>query len=137
MPLGDFVEPGTIPKPLPIGRAGRLMFGVGSLFFFAWLVIQRDALVGSSVPELGWWVGVFFALYYLPDLFVVGLSRPWGRWPQAAGLLIALALLVADFAAYDTGWAPPLGWGVFVFLAFFFGLLGVAFIVAAALAVPG
>ena len=137
MPLGDFVEPGTIPKPLPIGRAGRLIFGVGALFYFALLMIHRDALLGTHVPELGWWVGVFFAFYYLPDLVVVGFSRPWGRWPQAAGLLIALVLLVADFMAYGTGWAPPLGWGVFIFTAFYFGLIGVAFIVAAALAVPG
>jgi len=79
MTLGDFVEAGTLPKPLPIGKAGRLIFGVGALFYFAWLVIQRDALLGSSIPELGWWigvVGVFFAFYYFPDLVVVGFSRP-------------------------------------------------------------
>ena len=143
MPLGDFVEPGTLPKPLPIGRAGRLIFGVGALFYFAWLVIQRDALLGSNIPELGWWVGVFgvfgvfFAFYYFPDLVIVGFSRPWGRWPQAAGLLIALALLVADFVVYGTGWAPPLAWGVFIFTAFYYSLIGVAFLVASVLAVPG
>ena len=132
-----FVEPGTLPKPLPIGRAGRLIFGVGALFYFAWLIIHQGALVGSNVPELGWWVGVFFAFYYLPDLFIVGLLRPRGRWPQAAGLVIALSLLVVDFAAYGTGWAPPLGWGVYIFTALFFGLIGVAFLFAAVLGVPG
>ena len=30
MPLGDFVEVGTIPKPLPIGRTGRLIAGAGA-----------------------------------------------------------------------------------------------------------
>ena len=108
MPLSDFVEAGTLPKPLLIGREGRLIFGIGALFYFVWLVIHRDALVGIDVPQVGWWVGVFFALYYLPDLFVVGFSRPWGRWPQAASVLIALVLLVANFAVYGTGWAPPL-----------------------------
>ena len=98
---------------------------------------HRDALVGSNVPEVGWGVGVFFSLYYLPDLFVVGLLRPWGRWPQAVGVLIALVLLVVDFAAYGAGWAPPLGWGVYIFTAFFFGLIGVAFLFAAALRAPG
>ena len=137
MPLGDFVQPGTIPKPLAIGRSGRLIFGLGSLFYFAWLVIHREALTGSDIPDLGWWVGVVVAIYYLPDLFVVGLSRPWGRKPQAAALLIAIALLAADLAAYGTGWAPPLGWGWYIFTAFFFGLIGVAFLLAAVLAVPG
>ena len=137
MPLGDFVEAGTIPKPLKIGRTGRLLAGVGALAFFVWLVIQRDALVGSNGLNLGLLVGGLFAFYYLPDLITVGFSRPWGRRPQAAGLLIALLLLAADLAAYGTGWAPPLGWGVFIFTAFYFGLLGVAFLLAATLAVPG
>ncbi len=137
MTLGDFVQPGTIPKPLVIGRSGRLIFGFGALVFFAWMVIQRESVIGSDVPDLGWWIGGFFAFYYLPDLFIVGLSRPWGRWPQAAAVLIAIALLAADFAAYGTGWAPPLGWGVFIFTAFFYVVIGVAFLLAAFLAVPG
>ena len=137
MPLGDFVEPGTIPKPLPIGRTGRFVFGVGALAFFVWLVIQRDALAGSSGLNLGLLVGVLFAFYYLPDLVIVGFTRPWGRWPQAAVLLIGLFLLTVDIVAYGTIWAPPLGWGVYIFSAFFFGLIGVAFFFAAVLRVPG
>jgi hypothetical protein len=41
--LGDFVQPGTIPKPLAIGRAGRLLLGVG-----ACLILERDALIWTS-----------------------------------------------------------------------------------------
>jgi len=137
MPLGDFVQPGTISKPLKIGRAGRLLFGVGALYYFAWLIIGRESLIHSNGVEVGWWIGAFFALYYLPDLFVVGLSRPWGRWPQAVALLIATGLLVADFWAYGSGWAPPLAWAIFTFMAFFYGLIGLAFLLAAFLAVPG
>ena len=137
MPLGAFVQPGTIPKPLKIGRAGRLIFGVGALYYFAWLIIGRESLIDPSSIDLGLWVDVFFAFYYLPDLFVVGLSRPWGRWPQAAALLISTALLVADFAAYGSGWGPPLAWAIYTFTAFFYGLIGVAFLLAAFLAVPG
>ena len=137
MPLGDFVEAGTIPKPLPIGRAGRLVFGAGSLFLFVWLIIHRGDLVGFNVPELSWWFAVGVAFYYFPDVVVVGFSRQWGRWPQAAALLVAFALLLADVAQYATGWAPPLGWGVFLFTAIFFGLIGISFVLAAALSVPG
>ncbi len=137
MPLGDFVAPGTLPKPLSIGRAGRFIFGVGALFYFAWVVIERESVIGSSDINVGWLVGVVFAFYYLPDLFVVGLSRPWGRRPQVAVVLITIVLLAVDFAAYGAGWAPPLSWGVFILSSFFFGLIGIAFLVAAALAVPG
>ena len=137
MPLGDFVQPGTIPKPLTIGRAGRLLFGVGALYYFVWLLTQREALIWTTGIDVGLWIGVFFALYYLPDLFTVGFSRPWGRWPQATALGLAVGLLAAGFAAYGAGWAPPLGWGVFIFTAFFYGVIGVAFLLASVLAVPG
>ena len=48
MSLGGFVQPGTIPKPLAIGRAGRLLLGVGALFYVAWLIFERDALIWTS-----------------------------------------------------------------------------------------
>jgi len=50
--LGDFVQPGTIPKPLAIGRTGRLLFGVGALFYVAWLILKRDALIWTSGIDL-------------------------------------------------------------------------------------
>jgi hypothetical protein len=109
VPLGDFQQAGTLPRPLLIGRLGRLAFGLGCLFFFVWLMVHRDAFVGSSVPEFGWWIGVFLSFYYLPDLVVVGLSLPWGRLSQVAALIIAAVLFVANLAAYQSAWAPPLG----------------------------
>lgn len=137
MPLGDFVEPGSMAKPLPIGRVARLLSGGGTLFYFGWLIINFPELVGSDVPHWGWWIGVGFAFWYFPDLVTVGFSRSWGRWPQAAALLLPLALVLVDLAAYGSVWAPPLGWGVFSFTAFFFGYVGLSFILAAAFAVPG
>ncbi len=137
MPLGDFQQTGTLPRPLVIGRLGRFAFGLGSLLFFVWLIIHRGSSVGSSVPELGWWVGVFFALYYLPDLVVVGLPLPRGRLAQLGALTIAAALIGADLAAYQSAWGPPLGWGVFTFTALFYGYLGVSFSMAAILSLSG
>ncbi len=137
MPLGDFQQIGTLPRPLVIGRLGRLAFGLGSLSFFVWLIIHRGAFVGSSVPDFGWWIGVFFALYYLPDLVVVGLSLPWGRLAQLGALIVAAVLVSADLVAYQSIWGPPLGWGVFTFTVVFYGSLGISFLIAAILAVPG
>ena len=48
MSLGGFVQPGTIPKPLAIGRNGSLLFGVGALFYAPWLIFERDALIWTS-----------------------------------------------------------------------------------------
>ena len=137
MPLGDFQQAGTLPRPLVIGRLGRLAFGSGCLFFFVWLMMHRGHFVGSSVPEFGWWIGIFFAFYYLPDLVVVGLSLPWGRLAQLAAIIVAAVLFVANLAAYQSAWAPPLGWGLSTFTVVFYGSLGVSFLVASILSVPG
>lgn len=137
MPLGDFVEPGTMGRPLLIGRAARILFGVGTLFYFVWLLTQFTKLVGSVAPHPGWWAGVAVAFWFLPDIVVVGFSRPWGRWPQLATLLLAAVLIVTDLVAYGSVWGPPLGWGMFSLTAFFFGFFAMSFLVAGTLAVPG
>jgi len=137
MPLGDFATAGTLPKPLPIGRLGRLLAAVGTLFYFVWNITRYGDLVGSDVPEGGYWIGVGFAFWYFSDLVVVGLSRSWGRWPQVAVFPFALALLIADLGAYGDLWAPPLAWGVYIFTEFFFVYIGVSFLLAAIFAVPG
>ena len=137
MPLGDFAEAGTIPRPLPIGRTARFLTGVGALFYFTWNIIQFSDRVGSDVPPVGYFVGVAVAWWYLSDLFVVGLSLRWGRWPQAAVILIAIALVVVDLVAYESGWGPPLGWGAFLLVELFFGYIGISFLLASAFAVPG
>ena len=137
MPLGDFAEAGTIPKPLPLGRLGRFVFGAGALFYFAWNIMQLSNRVSSDIPPVGYFVGVGFAWWYFSDLFVVGFSRPWGQWPRAAVLPIVLALIVADLVAYESGWGPPLGWGLLVFAEFFYGFIGISFVLAAIFAVPG
>ncbi len=137
MPLGDFATAGTLPKPLPIGRLGRLLAAAGTLFYFVWNITRYGDVVGSDVPEGGYWIGVGFAFYFFSDLLVVGFSRPWGRWPQAAVFPFALALIIADLGAYGSLWAPPLAWGVFIFTEFFFVYIGVSFLLAAIFAVSG
>lgn len=61
MPLGDFVESGTMVRPLLIGRVTRILVGVGTLFYFVWLLTQFAKLVGSVAPHPGWWIGVAVA----------------------------------------------------------------------------
>ena len=137
MPLGDFAEAGTVPRPLLIGRAGRLVFGAGLLFYFVWNITQVLDRVSSDVPSIGYFVGVVVAWWYFSDLVVVGFSRKWGRWPQLAMFPFTLGLVVADLAAYGSAWGPPLGWGLFVFTEFVFGFFALSFLLAAVFAVPG
>ena len=139
MPLGDFVEAGTVPRPLILGRAGRM--GFAALTFYVFLVNLADysALVSSYIPQphVLYWVTVAVAWWYFSDIVVVSLGRPWGRRPQIAVFPIAAALVVADLAAYGSVWAPPLAWGVFLFSELAFGAFALSFFLAGLLAVPG
>ena len=96
MPLGDFVEAGTTPKPLRIGRTLRLVFGLGATSYFVWNLVVYNDRVGSDSINAGYLVGVAFAWWYLSDAFVVGLGLKWGRWPQIVAISVAGVLAVVE-----------------------------------------
>lgn len=61
MPLGDFVDSGTSPKPFVIGRTLRFLFGLGATFYFVYNPVVYDALVGTDLPELGYFIPIAIA----------------------------------------------------------------------------
>ncbi len=139
MPLGDFAEPGTTPRPLAIGRGTRLAFGLLLGSAFTWNLLSYANLTGSDFPLSTYWLAVAAAWWYWPDLLVVGFGLGWGRGrrPQVAAVLAALALVAVDLVAYGEVWDSPLAWGVFLYTEFILGFFALSFVLAAALAVPG
>ena len=137
MPLGDFAEPGTTPRPLAIGRVLRLGFGIFLGFFFILNLLYYTELTGSDFPLNTYWIAVVFGWWYFSDLVVVGFGRRWGRWPQVAVLPVALALVLIDLVAYGQIWDLPLAWGVFLFTEIVVGFFTISFFLAAIFAVPG
>ena len=137
MPLGDFVEAGTTPRPLSIGRVARLAIGTGFGFYFVWNILQFSERVSADIPVSGYWIAVGVAFWYFSDLVVVGFGRSWGRWPQVAVFPFAVALVVADLVAYGQIGDLPLAWGVFLFTEFVWGYFAISFFLAALFAVPG
>ena len=77
------------------------------------------------------------ARWYLSDAFVVGLGLKWGRWPQIVAIPVALVLVVIGLVAHENIWAPPLAWGVFIMIQFWYGFIGPSFILGGLFAVPG
>ena len=139
MPLGDFAEPGTTPRPLAIGRGTRLVFGLALGAAFTWNLSSYADLTDSDLPISTYWLAVGAAWWYSRDLALVGLGLGWGRRPrpQVAALLGALALVIVDLVAYGEVWDVPLAWGVFLYAESVLGFLALSFVLAAALAVPG
>ena len=137
MPLGDFAEPGTTPRPLAIGRGTRLGFGLLLGAAFTWNVLSYADLTDSDFPLSTYWLAVAAAWWYSRDLLIVGFGLRWGRRPQVAALLAVLALVVIDLVAYGGFWDLPLAWAVFVYTELVLGFFAISFVLAAALAVPG
>lgn len=137
MPLGDFVEGGTTPKPLRIGRTLWFVFGLAATSYFVWDIVVYNDRVGINSVHIGYLIGIAFAWWYLSDAIVVGLGLKWGRWPQIVSIPVAVVLAGVGLAAYENVWTPPLAWGVFIMTQFWFGFIGPSFIFAALFAVPG
>ncbi len=110
---------------------------MGTGAFFVWNILRYHDLVGTDVPEAGYFVGVGFTWWYLSDSIVVGFGLKWGRWPQIAVIPIVLVLVAASLVADEGIWGPPLGWGVFIMVQFWYGFIAPSFLLAAIFAVPG
>ena len=134
---GGFQESGSLPAPKVVGRLVRVASGIGSLALFVWFLTSYDRLTDNNVPDIGWWIAVAIAFYYLPDMINVGLTLRLGRLPQIAALIVIVGLVIIDLAAYGTAWEAPLAWFFFLLAAAFYGSLGISFLVAGALGVPG
>ena len=137
MPLGDFAEPGTTPRPLVIGRVSRLGFGIVLGFAFTWNLLSYTDLTNSDFPLNTYWFAVAVAWWFFADAVVVALGRRWGQWPRIAVLPVALALVLIDLVTYGEIWDVPLAWAVFLFTEFVLAFFTISFVVAATLAVPG
>lgn len=136
--ITTFEKPGSLQKPGPIGRAIRIGLGCGFLYLFILTIAKFTHYVSSDIPRQPMiWFGVALCLFFLADVVNVGFSRSWGRWPQFIAFLLALAAIAFDLLKYGSPWGPPLGLLVFVLLVYVTGYLGLSFILAAVLAVPG
>ncbi len=127
----------SLPKPGPIGRSVRLALGL-FLLYFAVYTLTRYRLGGSpSARDLGVWIALAFALYYLPDVINLGLGRSWGRRPLFVGVTTVGLAGGIDRVSSGTVLGPALGCIVFVLIVYAFTHIGLSLIVAAIIAAPG
>lgn len=134
----ELVEPGTLSRPGPLGRLLRL--GLGGLCLYAlWDVLSHaNVLVSRPYSSLGGLV-VIIAVAVCTFNYVVniGFSKSWGQRPLIVSLgIIALSAAVA-FVATGGLDSPIVGVPLMFSLAYLYGHLGFAFVLAALLATPG
>ncbi len=133
-----YVELGTFNRLNPGKRAIRLIFGMALIAYFIWQLPKYDVLTTTEFPLIpGKWIGVAILFYFFGDVFNLGFNRRWGRWPQYTFLVLLGLAVIVDFMLYGTIWGPPAGWLIFLMQQFTAVLIGIGFILSAALAAPG
>lgn len=133
---------GTAPalvRPGAPGRTLRVALGIAVLSWLWALGTGWRTLWSGQVPwgNWGFWLLLAFAVYYTPTVFGLRFARQAGHWPL---LGVAAALAAAAGASWLTSGSPAgpaFGTALWLWLAAFAALLGVAFLLAAALATPG
>jgi hypothetical protein len=123
--------------PGPIGRVVRILAGIVFLALCFKTLTGYASFLGLDLPGRTWWIAAATSFYLLPVVVNTGLNRYWGRWPQAVVFLLVCTAVAFDFFLYESLWGPPLGLLVYLLVVFVLGALGLAFILAGILAVPG
>jgi hypothetical protein len=131
-------EPGSLPRPGPVGRSVRLAFGSLCLWYVYGLIQVTGTLMGTdgSIPSLIW-NGVIWGLFLVSYVVNIGFSRAWKKWPAivSGG---ALALIAAiGYAMAGTIETSLLARSIWIWELYVFSHLGLAFIIAGVIRTPG
>ena len=131
-------EPGSLPRPGPIGRIARLGFGSLCLWQVYGLVQVSSNLIGTDghIRSVVW-NGILIGLFLLSYVINIGYSRAWKKWPAIASAGAFILIAAAGQVTTGTFETMFLAWSVWSWELYLFSHLGVAFIIAAVIGTPG
>ena len=131
-------EPGSLPKPGPVGRVVRFLFGVLCLWYVSELIAAADSLIASDNHVLPLvWNGILPGLFLISYVVNIGFSRSWGKMPAiaSAGLLAVAAL--ASYLSLGTVETVLFARAAWIWEVYLFAHLGLSFVLAAVIGTPG
>ena len=131
-------EPGSLPKPGPVGRVVRLLFGLLCLWYVSELLAAAGSLIASNghIRPLVW-NGILPGLFLISYVVNIGFSRSWGKMPaivSAFFLAIAALLSYMSSGSVDTILFARAAW---IWVLYLFTHLGLSFVLSAAIGTPG
>ena len=131
-------EPGTLPRPGPIGRLTRLVFGALSIWFVIELLgIRTDLLDNDGHVRAFVWNGFLPSIFLISYVINIGFSRAWKKWPAIVSALVLVAIAGISYFAGGQLESAALAWALWVWELYIFGHLGVSFLISGLLATPG
>ena len=131
-------DPGSLPRPGPLGRLVRIAFGLMCIWFVTGLLnVSGDLLNGDGHIRSFMWNGVVAGLFLISYVINIGFSRAWRKWPAfvSGGMLAA----IAGFGYMTIGSIETelLARAVWAWEFYLFAHLGAAFVVAGLIGTPG
>lgn len=131
-------EPGSLPRPGPVGRIVRLLFGFLCLWYVNGLIdVTADLHAADDRISSIIWNGVLPGLFLISYVINIGFSQAWKKWPAMVSVCIFLAIGVLGYfneGTFQTGLLARViwSWELYLFLH-----LGIAFVVSGVIATPG
>jgi len=140
MPTTDLKldEPGSLPRPGPVGRLVRLGLGIPCLgYVYGLMQVSGDlvSLDGGIRPVI--WNGVLLGLFLISYVVNIGFSRAWKKWPAVVSAAELAIIAGVGFVMTGTIETNLLAHSIWIWELYIFSHLGLAFIIAGVIGTPG
>ncbi len=131
-------EPGSLPKPGPVGRLARLAFGLLCAWYVNGLIDVADSLVTSDghVRTLIW-NGILPGLFLVSYVINIGYSRAWRKWPAILSAVVFVVVAGIGFVLQGVVETTLLARVIWIWELYVFSHLGIAFLIAGSVGTPG
>ena len=131
-------EPGSLPRPGPVGRLVRIGLAILCLWYVYGLIQVSGNLFaadGSIRPVI--WKGIIFGLFLVSYVVNIGFSRAWKKWPAVVSVAALAIIAGAGYAMAGTIETNLLARSIWIWELYVFSHLGLAFLVAGLISTPG
>ncbi len=131
-------EPGTLPRPGPIGRLSRLVLGALCLWYvYGLIAIAGDLTSAAGNVSMMIWNGIVPGLFLVSYVVNIGYSRAWKKWPAFVSALCFATVALIGFLISGNVETVTLAYLIWGWELYVFGHLGLSFLLAAILGTPG
>jgi hypothetical protein len=129
---------GTLERPGPYGRLARLALGILCLYALYELFEHSPFIIESPATAMLNIVTLLVPAILIFNYVVnIGFGRSWGRWPIYVSVAGLLAIAAASWYPLGTSNHAVFGIALWSWLGYFYGHLGISFVLAAVIATPG
>ena len=141
-----YVKPGTLLRPGPSGRVGRLLIGGLQVSATILALLYASIFLRPQTVDLGRFplgvliyigISAVIALRWLSYMVNIAFRVTWGGRLYWVLLGLVALTLVLSLALFGAVWALPFSLLVFLVILYTTGHLGISHVLAALLATPG